>query len=65
MTVKTFTHYLLPLAFSIVVYALSLGLVALSISMESTLLTVLSLIFTATTLFAVVFFLVEFRKQNR
>ena len=65
MTVKTFTHYLLPLAFSIVVYALSLGLVALSISMESTLLTVLSLIFTATPLFAVVFFLVEFRKQNR
>lgn len=64
MNARFFTHYILPLAFSVVVYALSLGLVALSISLESTFLTILSLIFTASPLYAMVYFMAEYRRER-
>ena len=63
MNVKLILNYILPLVFAITVYALSLGLVAFSFSMDSTLLVVLSLIFTVAPLYAVVFFLVELRNK--
>jgi hypothetical protein len=63
MNVKLILNYILPLVFAITVYALSLGLVAFSFSMDSTFLVVTSLIFTVAPLYAVVFFLVELRNQ--
>jgi hypothetical protein len=63
MNAKLFLNYILPLVFAITVYALSLGLVAFSFSMDSTFLVVTSLIFTVAPLYAVVFFLVELRNK--
>jgi hypothetical protein len=63
MNAKLILNYILPLVFAIAVYALSLGLVAFSFSMDSTFLVVLSLIFTVAPLYAVVFFLVELRNK--
>ena len=63
MNVKLILNYILPLVFAITVYALSLGLVAFSFSMDSTFLVVTSLIFTVAPLYAVVFFLVELRDK--
>ena len=63
MNAKLILNYILPLVFAIAVYALSLGLVAFSFSMDSTFLVVTSLIFTVAPLYAVVFFLVELRNQ--
>ena len=63
MNVKLFLNYILPLVFAITVYALSLGLVVFSFSMDSTFLVVPSLIFTVAPLYAVVFFLVELRDK--
>ena len=63
MNAKLILNYILPLVFAITVYALSLGLVAFSFSMDSTFLVVTSLIFTVAPLYAVVFFLVELRNK--
>ena len=63
MNVKLILNYILPLVFAITVYALSLGLVAFSFSMDSTFLVVTSLIFTVAPLYTVVFFLVELRNK--
>ena len=63
MNAKLILNYILQLVFAIAVYALSLGLVAFSFSMDSTFLVVTSLIFTVAPLYAVVFFLVELRNQ--
>ena len=63
MNAKLILNYILPLAFALTVYALSLGVVAFSFSMDSTFLVVTSLIFTVAPLYAVVFFLVELRNK--
>ena len=63
MNVKLILNYILPLVFALTVYALSLGLVAFSFSMDCTFLVVTSLFFTVAPLYAVVFFLVELRNK--